>query len=122
VVDVLNLDELSSDKRKTLRVDGKDHESAELTVQQYIDRVRRSKSIPTDASMDVQIEETVVLLDSVFPTVTKDRFGKMPLSHLNKIIEFALQAPEEIAANVEKASEEETAAGNAPKGGSKKGK
>lgn len=103
MTNILNLDDLASSDVKTLRLDGIDHIAKEVTVQGYIDRVRRANALPKDAGMDTQIEETVSLLDDLFPTVGKERWMKMSMAHLAKVVDFALQAPEDIVQQVEQA-------------------
>ena len=98
---ILNIDDLASEPAKVVVVDGNRHEMAEITVQSYIDRVKRTKSIPTDAGIDVQIEETVNLLAETFPTLSVERMRRMPLLHLDQLLAFTLQAPEDIAKAVE---------------------
>ena len=108
---ILNLDDLSSTDVKTIKLDGVDHVGVELTVQGYVDRVKRSRDIPEDATVDVKINETVRLVNSMFPTIAEDRLRKLPLAHLSKIVEFTLEAPEDIVTKVESAQGESS--GNA---------
>lgn len=122
MVDILNIDDLATSDTKQLKLDGVVHKAAELSVQDYIDRVKRSRDLPEDASIDVKIAETVKLLASIFPSISEERFRKLPLTHLSKIVQFSLDPPEAIAAEAEKqaAAEEGTEKGNALKGGKKK--
>ena len=109
---MLNLDDLTSDATKTLRLKGVDHQATELTVEGYINRVKRARAIPTDAGVDVQIAETVKLLVEIFPTVGEAEFLTMPLRQLSAVIEFALNAPEDIAKQAEQPAQGDQA-GNA---------
>ena len=106
MTDILNIDDLASTDLKQLVIKGVTHTAAELTVQGYIDRVKEAHTVPDDATMDVKIEETIKLLIGIFPTVDQSDLRAMPLAHLSRIVEFALAAPQDIAAGVEKAPAE----------------
>ncbi len=107
--DILNLDDLTEDPNaKILKLDGEEHRAEEMTVEAYINRVKRSKRVNPDAPMDEQIEETIVLLTEVFPTLSPKRLRSMKLSQLGRIVEFALAAPKDLA----KRAEEQATSGN----------
>lgn len=108
MTNILNLDDLSSSDVKTIKLDGVEHSATELTVQGYVDRVKRSREIPENADIDIKIEETVRLVNSMFPTITEDRLRQLPLAHLSKIVEFTLEAPEDIVKKVETAKTDDS--------------
>jgi hypothetical protein len=114
VTNTLNLDELTAGGEKTLIIKGESHTAAEITVEAYIDRVKRSKRIAADATVDEKLEEAILFLKEIFPSISESVLRKLPLSHLNRVIDFALAAPADIAKVVgEQASVTETAEGNA---------
>lgn len=109
---MLNLDELTSEAAKTLVLKGEQHFAVEVTVQGYINRVKRAKSIDREAGPEIQIEETVKMLQEIFPTVSEAQWRGMKLRELNAVIEFALAPPEDIAKSAEQAAAKGEQAGN----------
>lgn len=105
-IDVLNLDELTSDV-KTIVLKGIRHESVELTVQGYIDRVKKAKEIQSkdgsaeERTVTDQIDDAVGFIVEMFPSMASEDLRALSLNKLNKLIEFAMKAPEDIAKDVE---------------------
>jgi hypothetical protein len=93
---VLNLDDVSSDDEKVLRLDGTEHRAVEMTVEGYIDRLKRARTSNPDATEAEKIAETIEFLTEVYPTVTTARFRKLSLAQLTKVIEFTVAAPQDI--------------------------
>jgi hypothetical protein len=99
----LNLDELTV-PTKTIVLDGVTHVMRELTVQEFIERSRQAQEVEAqdaDLTMAQKIEKMVEVIHDAFPTLAKERLGRLSLTYLTKIIEFTLKAPEEIEREVE---------------------
>lgn len=96
---ILNLDDLTADKvDRIVRVGNEDHVAAEMTVEAYIARVKRARSIPDNAPAEDKLENAISILLETFPTMKSDQLRKMPLSHLGKIVQFSLEAPDDLPA------------------------
>jgi len=103
---LLNLDELATDEQ-VIKLDSVDHFMRELTVQEFINKAREARKagdtkVETPTEIDQQVEMVIGIIDDLFPTIGKERLGKLKLPHLNAILEFAVTPPEVIAAKVEK--------------------
>jgi len=94
---ILNLDDVSAEDEKVLRLDGVEHKAVEMTVEGYIERVKRARSANIEASDVDKIAETIEFLRDVYPTVGEDRFRKLSLAQLTKVIDFTISAPKDIA-------------------------
>lgn len=104
---LLNLDDLATEETKIIKFKGVEHLAATLTVQGYIDRVARAKAVDASANEDdaeTNLKKAIELVGEVFPTLTADLLGSIPLTNLRVIINFALAAPSEIADAVESAA------------------
>jgi hypothetical protein len=109
---LLNLDELATEE-KVIKLDGIVHPMREMTVQEFINKAKAARGLgdqPAEAPKDIdaQIEAVIGMIDDAFPSIGKERLGRLSLPQLNAILEFALAPPEKIAAEVEAAQ----AAGN----------
>lgn len=110
----LNLDELAT-PTKSIILDGLRHDMRELTVQEFIDRARDAAKVQAAAkvddpeawTMDVKIEKLVEMVHDAFPSVSKERFGKLQFNQLNAILDLTMKTPEQVAADIK------TAEGNA---------
>lgn len=110
---ILNLDDLTDDGDvKILKLDGAEHRTVEMTVEKYIERVKRAREIKTeDETVEGNIERTCELLAELFETLSVERLKKLTLRQLNALVEFALAAPKDIVAQAEQG--QDAAAGNA---------
>ena len=117
---ILNLDDLTVEE-KVIIIDGTSHTAAELTVEGYVARVKKAKEMQAKAAIDSvdgeidatqSIENFVSFITDMFPTIKPVVLRKLSLRKLNKIIEFAMAAPTDIAEKVEGAAEKVDAAGN----------
>ena len=113
---ILNLDDLTSDE-KVLIIGGIQHTAVELTVEAYIARVKRAKSMKAKADeatatafatgvaaetdgndVTERVEEFVVFINEMFPSIPVETLRGLSLVKLNALIEFAMRAPDDIAA------------------------
>lgn len=104
----LNLDELAT-PTKSIILDGSRHDMRELTVQEFIDRARDAAKVqgePEDPEAwpaDKKIEKLVEMVHDAFPTVSKERFGKLSFIQLNAILDLTMKTPEQIASDIKAA-------------------
>lgn len=112
----VNLDELAT-PTKSIILDKVTHNMRELTVQEFIDRAREAEKVKDqpgeDAegwSMDRKVEKLVELVHDAFPTVSKERLGKLHFAQLNAVLDLTLKTPEQLAADIK------TAGATAPEG------
>ena len=102
---ILNLDDVALDEERVLVLDGVKHSAVEMTVESYLDRVKRSRLQKPDANSEEQLEDTILFLVEVYPTVTDARFRKLKLPQLQKVIEFTIAAPKDIVATAAPATD-----------------
>lgn len=106
----LNLDDLAKPS-KSIILDGVRHDMRELTVQEFIDRAAEARKLaeqaeapaedPTKWPVEKQIEKLVEMIHDAFPTVSKERLGKLHLVQLNAVLDLTMKTPEQVAQSVE---------------------
>lgn len=94
----LNLDEIVAPE-KVLKLAGKEHAMVPLTVEGFITQIKEARSLEAAGDVDVadQVDAMVKMIDRVFPSIGGDELRKLPVSHLNAILEFARQDDEDAA-------------------------
>lgn len=116
---LLNLDDFVSTPIKTITIAGVSYPAEDLSVEQYVARVKENRSVDGNASEPEKIDHLIWTIRGIFPTLPEEVCRKLKLSQLNKLIGFALKTPDDIAtkvrentAPVEETSESESTSGN----------
>jgi valyl-tRNA synthetase len=109
---LLNLDELSTDE-KVIKLDGVEHKMREMTVQEFIDRSVEARKVAASSekaaaeqdekALDRMVQMSIDMIHDAFPTITKERLGRLTLNQLSAILDFTVQPPEKIEADVKAA-------------------
>ena len=108
---LLNLDELATEE-KVIVLDGTKHRQREFTVQEFIDRAKEAREAAKAAeaakqddpeTLDQKLEVIIGMIHDAFPTISKERLGKLSLAQLNAILEFTVKTPAEIEQDVKAA-------------------
>lgn len=104
---LLNLDDFVPDV-KVIKLQGVDHEMVELTVEQYLGKLREAQKVKDeDLTVDQQIDRTIEMIREAFPTIPVEALKALSLTKLTILLDFMLKTPEAIEA------ETRAAAGNA---------
>ncbi len=96
----LNLDEYVPDE-KIITLGGVKHSMREITVEEYIAKVKAARDVvEADLTVDQQVEKTIEMIVEAFPTMTPALLKPLTLSQLTLILDFIMAKPEEIERQV----------------------
>ena len=93
---MLDLDSLVSEQR-VLRLNGRDHEMVEMSVEEFINLMRETDKLDAKTSFADQLEMMVDLVSRRFPSIPKEELRALGLTKLNAILEFARASAESAA-------------------------
>lgn len=112
----LDLDAVLADEPEVVvKLNGKEHKLAPLSVKGFVENVKQAQALPTEPSIDQEVDMMVAVLLRSFPTMSRDELLKLNFSHLNRIVEFSQNATGQAAVEQEAAKD---AAENPNKAGS----
>lgn len=86
----LDLDAIVPEKDVVLKLDGKEHPLVPVTVDNFVKNIQTMEKLGT-GQLDMATEKNVIveMLEQVFPSVEKGRFGKLSMLQLNQLLTFA---------------------------------
>lgn len=111
----LDLDALAAEEEFFVKLKGKDHKLEPMSVDAFINTTKLIQESKAEAGIEEEIQTLVKLLKMAFPTMSDADLRGLPLTHLNALLEFAMQ--KNGAKEVTQEAEKEAAA-NPPKAGS----
>jgi hypothetical protein len=87
---VLDLDAIVPEKEVVLKLDKQDHPLVPVTVNNFVKNMKTMKKLGTGA-LDEETEKGLIveMLEQVFPSVAKGRFGELTMVQLNTLLNFA---------------------------------
>jgi hypothetical protein len=87
---VLDLDAIVPEKDVVLKLDGKEHALVPVTVDNFVKNMKTMEKLGTGA-LDTEKEKNMIveMLEQVFPSVEKGRFGRLTMQQLNQLLTFA---------------------------------
>jgi hypothetical protein len=87
---VLDLDAIVPEKDVVLKLDKQDHPLVPVTVDNFVKNMKTMQKLGT-GQLDTETEKGLIveMLEQVFPSVEKGRFGKLTMIQLNTLLNFA---------------------------------
>jgi len=87
----LNLDDFETKVEKVLKLKGKEHKMAALSVGAFIEQMKTAKALEKSGEANIAdfIDHMITMVDNVFPTIGRDELEKLSLDQLNAILDFA---------------------------------
>ena len=95
---VLNLDEVSSEEEKALKIKGNEYQMAAMSVKNFVEISRKEESLVKlgdEASMADQLELYIDMVGMMFPEMGEDVLKTLKLNQLMSIMEFTRDTIEE---------------------------
>lgn len=96
---LLNLDDLPTELiERSIVLNGKKHDMQPLEVGAFVDMRRLGAELEKSEDAGKGIDATILVIRSVFPTITEDELRKITFAKLNAIMDFLNKRGEEIVA------------------------
>lgn len=113
----LNLDEIESPETFVFTHKGKEHQLAEVSVQDFVDNAKAMQELSLKPSVSEEVELLLRILTKAFPTCPEAEFRAMEMSKLNALMEFANMKGGQSAAAKELEIAKKAVASNPPEAG-----
>ena len=97
---ILNFDELTTPAPKVFRYKNEDHVAADVTLQQYLDRLKMTQNVTADSPIAEQMDVMIRILTDTFPMIAVNEWRNMSLAKLNVIMDFVMKPLDDIAEQV----------------------
>lgn len=85
---VLNIDDLRSEVPFTIRVNGKSHDMAAPTIQNFIDNMKDLEALAAEPDVLKETEMVVRMVVRAFPTLTPEEIKSWPVGALENLFEI----------------------------------
>lgn len=87
---MLNMDEIQSEAKKVLKLNGNEHQLKEMSVSEFIKlTLEAEKDDGKEMLLSAQVKKLVELAGNAFPTIPVAELKALSLDQLNTIISFA---------------------------------
>lgn len=98
-VKLLNLDEVSvGDDRKKIVLGGRTHTASEMTVEKYIENVKRAERAEKESSApksaEDQINSTIDFIMDTFPTLKRSDILPLSTTQMKAIVDYIVGTPD----------------------------